>query len=459
MSDSSQNITSSEQSAEYRKAHYEHCTGNMVDTGDTTWVLLSTILVLGMMPALAFFEAGLLRSKNTLSIITQIVSGIVVLTVMWQAFGFSLTFGTSQKGIIGNLDHAFLINVSYEDCSRFAPNIPSAAYAMFMMMFANITPLLMTGAYAERVKFKSFIVLTVFWEILVFYPVAHWIWGGGWLNQMKQPVLDFAGGIVIHTSAGVGALVIALYIGKRKDFEKYGGEFPPSNIPLAALGAALLWMGWFGFNAGSALAAGPIATSAVVSTQIGGSFSAIVWVILSWLKGKPTTVAVINGVIAGLAGITPASGYINSQYSIGLGCVLGLASYFSVMLLKHKLHIDDALDVSSVHGLTGIIGSLAIGFCADKGINEKGGVGVFYGGGELLGIQVLGVVVVAAYSAVFTLAIIFAIDKTIGLKIEDTEEEHGLDLVEHGEFAYHNIALTGPEHHYSQINNAHDLFA
>ncbi|KYQ99652.1 ammonium transporter [Tieghemostelium lacteum] len=437
---------------------FQHCVnGEAPDTGDTTWVLLSTILVLGMMPALAFFEAGLLRSKNTLSIITQVISGIVVLTVMWQAFGFSLTFGPTQHGIIGNLNHAFLIGVSYQDCSVHAPFIPSAAYAMFMMMFANITPLLMTGAFAERVKFKAFIILTVFWEIIVFYPVAHWIWGGGWLETQFK-VLDFAGGIVIHTSAGVGALVISLYLGKRNGFEKYGGEFPPSNIPLAALGAALLWMGWFGFNAGSALAAGSVATSAVASTQIGGSFSAIVWIVLSWLRGKPSAVAVLNGVIAGLAGITPASGYINSQYSIGLGVVLGLASYLSVYLLKHKLHIDDALDVSSVHGLTGIIGSLAIGFCAEKAINPNGENGVFFGNPRLLGVQLLAVVVVAAWSAFVTFVLLVVIDKFVGLRIDQQEEDMGLDLVEHGEFAYHNISLTGNEHHYAHINSSHDLF-
>ncbi|EGC31727.1 ammonium transport protein A [Dictyostelium purpureum] len=436
---------------------YPDCEGKVQpDPGNTTWVLLSTILVLGMMPALAFFEAGLLRSKNTLSIITQIMSGIVILTVMWQAFGYSLTFGPSQKGIIGNLDHAFLINVSYRNCNQNAPTIPSAAYAFFMMMFANITPLLMTGAYAERVKFKAFIVLTIFWEILVFYPVAHWIWGGGWLS--KFPVLDFAGGIVIHTSAGVSALVVALYVGKRKEFEKYGGEFPPSNLPLAVIGAALLWMGWFGFNAGSALAAGDVAASAVASTQIGGSFSAIVWIALSWLKGKPTTVSAINGIIAGLAGITPASGYINSQYSIGLGVALGLSSYYSVVLLKHKLHIDDALDVSSVHGLTGIVGALAIGFCAELSINAKGANGAFNGNPIQIGYQLLGVSVVGAWAALVTYGLLLAIDYTIGVKIDENEEELGLDLVEHGEFAYHNIALTGNENHYSSINSTQDFF-
>jgi len=270
--------------------------GSCVDTGDTTWVLISTILVMGMLPALAFFEAGLLRSKNTLSLITQIIGGFITMTVMWDLFGYSLTFSTDSWGFVGNpISHALLINVPYDDCSKYAPKIPTACFAMFMMMFASITPLLMTGSFAERVKWKAFFILTVLWEILVFYPVGHWMSGQGWLYQLGAR--DFAGGIVIHTTAGTGALVIALFMGRRKDFDKYHGEFPPSNIPLAALGATLLWMGWFGFNAGSALTSGSIATSAVVSTQIGGSCSALVCIVLSWVTDKPSSVAVMNGVI------------------------------------------------------------------------------------------------------------------------------------------------------------------
>lgn len=417
--------------------------GCMVNDSDTAWVLVATILVLGMMPALAFFEGGLLRSKNTLSFITQIFSGIVALGFLWDIFGYSLVFGTDHGGVIGSYEHFLLLGVDYWKCSPHAPYIPAACFALFQMMFATITPLLMTGAYAERIKWKSAFFLTVMWEIFIFYPVAHWIWGGGWLQKMD--VLDFAGGIVIHTSAGAGSLVIALMLGRRKHFNKYHGEFPPSNLPMAALGAALLWMGWFGFNAGSALRAGSVAVSAVASTQIAACSSGIVWLFISWAKNKPSTVALLNGVIAGLAGITPASGYVDSQASIIIGLILGFGSYFSVWLLKHKLRIDDALDVSSVHGVTGVIGSIAIGFCAQKSLNPDGFDGVIYGNPRQLGVQTLAVVVVAAYAGVGTFIICWIIDKTFGLKISPEKEEEGLDITEHKEFAYHNLMLTGHE--------------
>jgi len=285
--------------------------------------------------------------------------------------------------------------------------------------------------------------LTLLWEVLVYYPIAHWIWGGGWLEQMGAQ--DFAGGIVIHTTAGVGALILAILLGRRKDFDKYHGEFPPSNVPLAALGAALLWMGWFGFNGGSALTSGSLATSAIASTQIAACSSGCVWLAASWIRDKPSSIAVINGVIAGLAGITPASGYVSSQSSIVIGIILGVASYGSVYLLKHKLRIDDALDVSSVHGLTGVIGSIAIGFCGEKSLNEDGEDGLIFGKGKLLGIQVLAVVVAAAWAAFWTLIIALIVKKTVGLSITEQEEVEGLDLVEHKEYAYHELWLIGHE--------------
>lgn len=421
-----------------------------INSGDTTWVLVSTILVLGMMPALAFFEAGLLRSKNTLSLVTQIIGGLVCLGFMWDIFGYSLVYGPDHGGFIGGYQHFLLIGVDYFSCNVHAPNIPSAAFALFMMMFASITPLLMTGSYAERVQWRSFFTLTILWEIIVYYPVAHWIWGDGWLERMGA--LDFAGGIVIHTTAGVGSLVLALMLGHRKDFDKYHGEFPPSNLPLAALGAALLWMGWFGFNAGSALTSGSLATSAVASTQIAACASGMVWLSISWARDKPSSIALINGVIAGLAGITPASGYVSSQASIVIGLILGAVSYGGVWLFKHKLRIDDALDVSSVHGLTGIVGSLSIGFVSQKSLNADGADGLFFGNPKLLGIQVLAVVVAGAWAGVWTFILAKVIDKTMGLKITDEEEEQGLDLVEHGEFAYHNLWLVGREKHYDSEN-------
>eukprot|EP01111_Echinosteliopsis_oligospora_P000201 TRINITY_DN1018_c0_g1_i1.p1 TRINITY_DN1018_c0_g1~~TRINITY_DN1018_c0_g1_i1.p1 ORF type:complete len:444 (-),score=107.52 TRINITY_DN1018_c0_g1_i1:17-1348(-) len=422
-----------------------------IDPGDTTWVLISTILVMGMLPALAFFEAGLLRSKNSLSLITQIIGGFITLTVLWDLIGYSLVFSSNSWKFVGDLSNFALIGVAYDQCSKYATNIPAAAHAMFMMMFACITPLLMTGAFAERVKWKSFFVLTIVWEIFVYYPVAHWVWGGGWLASIG--VIDFAGGIVIHTTAGAGALVISLYMGRRKDFDKYGGEFPPSNLPLAALGATLLWMGWFGFNAGSALVAGPIATSAVASTQIGGSCSGLVWLAISWIRGKPSCVALINGVIAGFAGVTPASGYINSQATIVLGLILGMASYLAVYIMKHKLRVDDALDVSSIHGLTGVLGSIFVGFAAQRTVNTSLQYqGIIYGeGGHLLWAQVVGVIVAGVYSAAVTFLIIILIDKVVGLKITEEEEEVGLDIVEHGEYAYHNLWLAGSEPAYEPV--------
>jgi Amt family ammonium transporter len=427
------------------------CEGGAIDTGDTTWVLISTILVMGMLPALAFFEAGLLRSKNTLSLITQIIGGFITLTVMWDLFGYSLTFSTEDWGFVGSpATHVLLLKVPYDDCSIYADNIPTATFAMFMMMFAAITPLLMTGSFAERVKWKAFFTLTVLWEILVFYPVGHWMWGRGWLYKLGAR--DFAGGIVIHTTAGTGALVLALFMGRRRDFDKYHGEFPPSNLPLAALGACLLWMGWFGFNAGSALTAGPTATSAVVSTQIGGSCSGLVWIFLSWFRGKPSSVAVMNGVIAGLAGITPASGYINSQSTIVLGLILGFSSYFAVHLMKHKLRVDDALDVSSVHGLTGVIGSIFVGFAAENSINPSVGNGLVFGGTHQIWAQIVAVVVSGVYAGVITLALAFIINRTMGLKIDHEEEDRGLDIVEHGEYAYHNLWLAGTEPHYEALS-------
>ena len=434
-----------------------------IDSGDTTWVLISTILVLGMMPALALFELGLLRAKNALSIICQVISGIVSLSVLWDLCGYSLTYGEDNNGIIGGIENFLLIGVAYNDCNaNHANTIPSALFALFEMMFAVISPLLLTGAYAERVRLRISLMITILWEIFVFYPLAHWIWGGGFFSAGSDfavaygsPVLDFAGGIVIHTAAGTSALVIAAMVGKRIGFEKNHGEFPPSNLPMAFVGAGLLWLGWFGFNAGSALSSGQFAVSAVMSTQIGASCSGLAWLILSACRNRPSSVALLNGVIAGLAGITPASGYIDNQSSLVLGLIIGIASFYSCIFVKQYLQIDDALDVSSVHGLTGIIGSLAIGFCASKDVYPVQLSGLFYGGnGTLLGIQLIGVLVAMTYSAVVTYLIVIFTRSTIGLRISEAEELEGLDLVEHGEFAHHNLMLVGHEK-YGEVDDMH----
>jgi ammonium transporter, Amt family len=404
-----------------------------IDTGDTAWMLISTGLVMLMTPALGFFEAGLIRSKNALSVLVQTFSGIAILSALWFVVGFTLVFAPSQGGIIGGLDWIFFEDVPVNDSLEYATTIPGVTFASFQMMFAVITPLLITGAFAERLKWSSFFIFIIAWSFLVYYPLAHWIWGRGWLADLG--VYDFAGGIVIHTSAGLASIAAALILGRRRNF---GPDIMvPHNIPLAVLGASLLWIGWFGFNAGSALAAGSLAANTLLVTQIASVTSAMVWLFLSWRRaGKPSTTAVINGAISGLAGVTPAAGFITAQSSFLLGIVLGFASYYGILLIKEHFKIDDALDVSSVHGITGIVGSIAIGLVATTIINPNGPNGLLYGNSIQLAIQALGVAVAAVLAFVGTIAIMKIIDATIGLKVKDEEEEIGLDITQHAERAY-----------------------
>jgi Amt family ammonium transporter len=396
---------------------------------------MSFVLVLSMLPGLAFFEAGLLRSKNSLSILIQVLAGISVNAALWDLIGYSLVY-------YGNFSRALMLGVSFSECKTYAPHVPDAAFAMFTMMFAVISPLLMTGAYAERVSFKASITFTVLWEVLVYYPVAHWIWGRGWLAT-HFGVRDFAGGITIHVTAGISALVCAIFVGRRKHFEEFEGEYPPSYLPLAAIGAGLLYCGWFGFNAGSALASGPVAASALLSTQIGGCFSALVWLIIDcWSSGHPNIVGLMNGTIAGLAGITPASGFIDNQGSILLGLLLGISSYMGCYILKHKLHIDDALEVTCVHGIPGLVGSLSIGFLATSKTGSGIPDGLFYGGSaHLLGGQVVGCIVAGIYSSLVTFIILFVINKVMGMRVNLEDEEMGLDMADHKEVAYHELMI------------------
>lgn len=386
-----------------------------------------------MTPALGFFEAGLIRSKNALSVIVQTFAGIAILSTLWFILGFSLVFAPSQGGIIGGYHWLFFNDVPMNESLDYAPTIPGVSFASFQMMFAVITPLLITGAFAERMKWSSFFVFIIAWSIFIYYPLAHWIWGRGWLADLG--VFDFAGGIVIHTSAGLGSLAAALVLGRRRNF---GPDIMvPHNIPLAVLGASLLWVGWFGFNAGSALASGALAANTLLVTHIASATSAIVWILLSWKRaGKPSTTAAINGAVAGLAGVTPASGFITAQSSFFLGIVLGFASYYGILLLKERLKIDDALDVSSVHGITGIIGSIAIGLIATTVVNPSGPNGLLSGNAMQLAIQALGVAVAAILGFVGTTVIMKIIDKTIGLKVQSEEEEIGLDITQHAERAY-----------------------
>ena len=404
-----------------------------IDTGDTTWMLISTGLVMMMCLGLGFFMAGLLRGKNAVSTIMQTFSGLAIISILWFVLGFTLVFAPSQGGFIGGFDWLVLNNVPSNEGLDYAPTIPGVTFVTFQMMFAVITPLLIIGGFADRVRYRAFVVFILAWSILVYSPVAHWIWGGGWLAELG--VYDFAGGIVIHTTAGMASITSALYLGRRKG---YGPDMMiPHNMPLAILGATLLWLGWFGFNGGSALAANGLAANAVLVSQLGASASVIVWLGLSWKRsGKPSSAAAINGAISGLAGITPAAGFIGPLESFLLGIVLGFASYYGIVTLKERLKIDDALDVGSVHGITGIIGALAIGLIASTLINPAGPDGLLYGNPMQLAVQALGIAVVAGFTFGVTLAIMKIIDVTIGLKVREEEEDIGLDITQHAEQAY-----------------------
>ena len=397
-------------------------------------MLISTGLVMLMIPALGFFESGLIRSKNSLSVLMQTFSGLAILSVLWFIIGFTLVYAPSPGGIIGGLNWTFFNGVPINKSLDYAPTIPGVTFATYQMMFAVITPLLITGAFAERLKGSAFFVFIIAWSIFIYYPLAHWVWGRGWLAQLG--VFDFAGGIVVHTSAGMGAIGAALVLGRRKNFGP--AIMVPHNIPLAVIGAAMLWFGWFGFNAGSALTSGALAGNTLLVSQIASATSAMVWIGLSWRSKseKPSTTGVITGAIAGLAGVTAASGFISAQNSFFLGIVLGFASYYGILLIKRHLKIDDALDVGSVHGITGIIGSLAIGIIASSLINPAGPNGLLYGNLTQIGIQALGVAVAAILGFGGTIIIMKVINAVIGLRVKEVEEEVGLDITEQGETAY-----------------------
>jgi Amt family ammonium transporter len=364
----------------------------------------------------------------------QIFFGMSLLSVMWFVFGFSLSFGPSTTGVIGNLDWSFLKGIPWDaPLEQYAPSIPGVLFVKFQLMFACITPLLLTGTIAERMKFSSFIIFISAWSMLIYYPIVNMVWGGGWLAQLG--VVDFAGGIVIHTTVGMAALAAALVLGKRRGFGPAINI--PHSIPLAVLGSSLLWLGWFGFNAGSALASGGVAGNTVIVTHLASSVSALIWAGLSWMRtGKPSIVATINGAIAGLAGITPASGYISVEHSFVLAIAIGILSYGGVVLIRDKLKIDDALDVSSVHGIAGIVGALGIGIFASTLINPSGVDGLLYGNYDQIWIQAVGIGVAAAMGFGGTWVLLQLIKHLIGIRVEPEEEDIGLDISEHAEAAY-----------------------
>jgi ammonium transporter, Amt family len=406
-----------------------------LDTGDTAWMIVATGLVMLMTPGLGFFMSGLIRFKSGLSAIMHTFSGLALLSTLWFIVGFTLVFGPTQGGIIGGLDHVFYNGVKIHEGYGVNVTIPGVTFATYQMMFAVITPLLIAGAFAERIKYSAFFIFAIAWSLFIYFPVAHWIWGGGWLAQLG--VWDFAGGIVIHTTAGMAAIAAGLVFGRRKN---YGPQIMvPHNLPLAVIGATMLWLGWFGFNAGSALAANGVAGNALLTSQIGSATCTLVWLFLSWKRsGKPSIAAVINGAISGLAGITPTAGYITGEAAFVLGIILGFGSYYGIVLLKEKLRIDDALDVGSVHGITGMLGALTIGVAASPLVMPNGPVGWLYGNPAQLGIQAFGIAVAGAFAFVVSLAIFKIIDKTIGLKVSDEEEEAGLDITQHAEKAFND---------------------
>ncbi|MCL4435228.1 MAG: ammonium transporter [Thaumarchaeota archaeon] len=400
-----------------------------VDSADTAFVLISAALVLLMTPALAFFYGGLVRRKNVLSTIMYSFITIAVITLQWVIFGYSLSFGPNIGGFIGNLDWLGLKGVGGAP-SAYAPTIPAQAFMIFQMMFAIITPALITGAFIDRMKFSTFLVFTLAWTTVVYDPVAHWVWAdGGWLRSLGA--LDFAGGTVVHISSGISALAAALVIGKRKGLGNDPME--PHDIRLMVLGVGLLWFGWFGFNSGSALSSGTLATSAFVVTHVAAAAAALSWMVMSWLRvGKPSVTGAATGGVAGLVAITPASGFVDPMGAIAIGLGVGVISFLAIEL-KSRLGFDDALDVWACHGIGGTWGALATGLFAQLAINPAGADGLLYGNPALLGSQAIAVGVTWVYSFTVTFILLKVLDRVMGLRVTGDEEEIGLDLTQHGE--------------------------
>ncbi|MBW1834781.1 MAG: ammonium transporter [Deltaproteobacteria bacterium] len=403
----------------------------MINTGDTAFMLVATALVMLMTPGLALFYGGLVRSKNVLTTVLQSFLCLGIVSIIWLLYGYSLAFGPDIAGVIGNLDWAFLKGVGLST-GPYSDSIPHLLFCAFQLMFAIITPALITGAFAERMKFSAFILFTVLWTTFVYLPVCHWVWGGGWLGNMGA--LDFAGGTVIHINSGAAALVVAVMLGKRKGWGKEA--FLPHNLPMTVFGAGILWFGWFGFNAGSALSAGKIATMAFMTTQIASGTAAVFWVATEWiLRGKPTALGAASGAVAGLVAITPAAGFVGPVSALIIGLIAGILCYLA-LTLKDKFGYDDALDVVAIHGAGGLWGALATGLFATTAVNPDGADGLFFGNPNQFVIQFAGAFAAIVFSITVTAIIVKFIDMTIGLRVSDEEEVRGLDLSQHSEVGY-----------------------
>ena len=405
----------------------------MINSGDTAWVLISSALVLLMTPGLAFFYGGMVRKKNVLSVLMQCFVMLCLLTVYWMLFGYSLSFAPS-KGFWGGLSWFGLNGVGLEPYAGYGGTIPHQAFMIFQAMFAIITPALIIGAFAERMRFSAFLVFSLLWATFVYSPLCHWVWGeGGWLKNLG--VLDFAGGIVVHTSAGIAALVVALNIGKRKNLDHNVPS--PHNLPLVVLGTALLWFGWFGFNAGSALAANGLAVSTFVATNAAAASAGLTWALLEWIRnGKPTVFGTVTGSIAGLATITPASGFVSPASALVIGMLASILCFIGIAVVKPKFGYDDSLDAFGVHGLGGILGTLATGLFASKLINPAGADGLFFGNPRQFLIQGVGILVAVVYTLVVTFIIYKLVDIFFKMRVNEKEELMGLDLTQHRERAY-----------------------
>ncbi|MFN2543656.1 MAG: ammonium transporter [Actinomycetota bacterium] len=398
-----------------------------MNPGDTAWMLVSTALVMFMTPGLAFFYGGLVRAKNVLATVMQSFIALAVVSVTWSLIGYTLAFGPDKWMVIGGLKYLFLHHTDGAPIAL-APTIPATVFMAFQLMFAIITPALITGAFAERMKFSGWLMLLTLWSIIVYSPLAHWVWGGGFLGIAHLGALDFAGGTVVHINAGVAALVCALYLGKRRG---YGREaFVPHNVPFVVLGASILWFGWFGFNAGSALASGGLAGSAFVATHLATATAVLGWIIPEWIKhGKATTVGAASGAVAGLVAITPASGFVGPMGALAIGFAAGVICFYAVNL-KMRFGYDDSLDVVGVHMVGGIIGALLTGVFASAAISG------FSGGFTQVGKQAVAVLVTLAWSGLLTWGILKLTDRTVGLRVDEEEEVAGLDLSEHSEVGY-----------------------
>ncbi len=406
-----------------------------LNQANTAWILTSTALVLFMtLPGLSLFYAGLVRSKNVLSVLMQCFAITCVVSILWLAGVYSFIFadGGSLQQFIGGASKMFVLDLTTDSLSG---DIPETVFFMFQMTFAIITPALIVGGFAERIKFSAMLWFSVLWLILVYMPVCHWIWGGGWLSDMG--VMDFAGGIVIHINAGVAALVAALVIGNRKGFP--ATPMPPHNMTMVVTGAGILWVGWFGFNAGSALASDGSAGMAMLVTHIGASAGSLTWMLMEWIKyGKPSVLGIVTGMVAGLGTITPASGFVGPVGALVIGVVAGTFCFYATMFMKRKLQIDDSLDVFPVHGVGGITGSILTAVFA---ASSFGGLGLPVGVSimDQLLVQVIGVVVTIIWSGAFSFVILKALDSLIGLRVSEEEEVQGLDIVLHEEQGYQNL--------------------